>query len=94
MRGFGLAAILFCVHATGRPVVSLNPGLGEPPESVDRDSPSATVQGFLRAAHTGHYALAAHYLWLNHLPIASQAAEGARLARRLRYVIDRKLYLA
>jgi len=93
VRGFGLAAILFCIHATGRPVVPLNPGLGEPPESVDRDSPSATVQGFLQAAHTGHYPLAAHYLWLNHLPKASQAAEGARLARRLRYVIDRKLYL-
>jgi small-conductance mechanosensitive channel len=93
VRGFGLAAILFCVHAVARPVASLNAGLGEPPESVDRDSPSATVQGFLSAAHAGHYLLAAHYLWLNHLPKSSQAMEGARLARRLRYVIDRKLYI-
>jgi len=60
---------------------------------VVRKTPAATVQGFLSAAHAGHYPLAAHYLWLNHLPMAVQATEGARLARRLRYVIDRKLYL-
>jgi small-conductance mechanosensitive channel len=66
--------------------------LGDPLESVDRSTPQDTVEGFLRAAHAGHYAVAAHYLWLNHIPKQNQAREGARLARRLRFVLDRKLF--
>jgi small-conductance mechanosensitive channel len=73
--------------------LALNPGLPPPPESVDRSTPLATVQGFLRAAHAEQYTTAAHYLSLNHIPKAQQATEGARLARRLRFVIDRKLFL-
>lgn len=72
--------------------LALNAGLGEPPESVDRDTPLTTLQGFLRAAHAGHYDVAAHYLLLNSIPKDLQRSEGARLARRLRFVIDRTLY--
>jgi len=89
VRGFCLAAIFTLASSVGRADVALNPGLGEPPESVDRETPAAAVQGFLRAAHAGHYLLAAHYLWLNPLPNEVQATEAARRARRLRYVIDR-----
>lgn len=71
----------------------VNAGLGDPPDTVDRDTPSASINGFLNAAHTGHYDLAAHYLYLDHVPRDQQAAEGPRLARRLRYVIDRKLWI-
>ncbi len=72
---------------------ALNAGLPAPPESVDRSTPLATVQGFLRAAHAEQYEIAAHYLYLNHVPREEQLGEGARLARRLRFVIDRKLFL-
>ena len=89
VRGFRLAAIFALASSVGRGDVALNPGLGEPPESVVRETPAAAVQGFLRAAHAGHYLLAAHYLWPNPLPNEVQATEAARLARRLRYVIDR-----
>ena len=72
---------------------ALNDGLGPPPGDVDRSSPLATVQGFQTASHHADYALAAHYLSLDHIPKADQPKEGARLARRLRFVLDRKLVL-
>jgi small-conductance mechanosensitive channel len=58
---------------------------------VDRQTPHAAVQGFLSAAHRGDYALAAHYLDLDFLPRAQQAERGFQLARRLKFVLDRKL---
>jgi small-conductance mechanosensitive channel len=76
---------------TSLPAWALNAGLGIPPPTVDRQSPQATVEGFLRAAHAGDYALAAHYLDLDFLPGAKQARKGAQLARRLKFVLDRKL---
>ena len=75
------------------PARALNDGLGEPPSDVDRTSPLATVQGFQTAAHKGDYAIAAHYLALDWLPKDRQKSEGARLARRLRFVMDRTLLL-
>jgi small-conductance mechanosensitive channel len=75
------------------PAHALNDGLGEVPPDVDRSSPLATVQGFLTAAHHGDYEDAAHYLALDWLPRDKQKVEGPRLARRLRFVLDRKLFL-
>jgi small-conductance mechanosensitive channel len=70
--------------------LGFNAGLGEPPADLDRSSPYATVVGFLSEARGGHLALAAQDLWLDGLPVAQQAAEGARLAGRLRFVLDRE----
>jgi small-conductance mechanosensitive channel len=75
------------------PAAALNSGLGQPPPEVDRQTPHATVQGFLSAAHRGNYALAAHYLDLDFLPRAEQSERGLQLARRLKFVLDRKLAL-
>ena len=86
-----IAIAFLCLQAPG--ALALNAGLGDPPDSVTRDTPLAAVEGFMRAAHAERYGEAAHYLWLNHIPKALQNSEGARLARRLRFVIDRKLYL-
>jgi small-conductance mechanosensitive channel len=87
----GIVLAAFCAWSGSAP--ALNAGLSPPTDPVERDTPIAAVQGFLQAAHAGRYELAAHYLWLNHVPKSDQTAEGARLARRLRFVIDRKLYL-
>ncbi|SET27209.1 mechanosensitive ion channel family protein [Stigmatella erecta] len=73
------------------PAWALNAGLGAPPPTVDRLTPQATVKGFLAEAHAGNYAVAAHYLDLDYLPRDKQAAAGAQLARRLKFVLDRKL---
>jgi small-conductance mechanosensitive channel len=73
---------------------ALNTGLGEPPASVDRQTPYATGKGFSDAVHRGDYELAAHYLDLDYLPPDQQKAEGARLARQLKFVLDHQLPLA
>jgi small-conductance mechanosensitive channel len=75
------------------PAHALNDGLGALPPEVDRSSPLATVQGFQTAAHHSDYELAAFYLALDWLPRDKQKTEGPRLARRLRFVLDRKLFL-
>ena len=75
------------------PARALDDGLGEVPPEVDRSSPLATVQGFQAAAHQGDYPLAAYYLALDWVPREKQKTEGPRLARRLRFVLDRTLFL-
>lgn len=75
------------------PAWALNAGLGAPPPTLDRQTPHATVQGFIEAAHKGDYARAAHYLDLDFIPRAEQVGRGAQLARRLKFVLDRKLPL-
>ncbi len=83
--GFVCAGLLFGGAAFG-----FNSGLREPPPGLDRSSPFATVQGFLNEARAGRFADAAQDLWLDELPPEQQASEGARLARRLRFVLDRQ----
>jgi small-conductance mechanosensitive channel len=51
------------------------------------------VQGFLDAAYDGNYAQASNYLFLEHLPKDEQGKKGPKLARRLRFVLDRKLWI-
>jgi small-conductance mechanosensitive channel len=83
---------LFCALVLASlPAWALNSGLGAPPPTVDRLSPQATVGGFLEAAHAADYVRAAHYLDLDFLPRNEQAEKGPQLARRLKFVLDRKL---
>ncbi len=73
------------------PAWALNAGLGAPPPTLDRQTPHATVQGFIESSHRGDYARAAHYLDLDFIPRTEQVERGAQLARRLKFVLDRKL---
>ncbi|MET0406672.1 MAG: mechanosensitive ion channel family protein [Cystobacter sp.] len=68
-----------------------NAGLGDPPSSVNRQTPYAAGNGFSDAVHRGDYALAAHYLDLDFIPPAEQKEKGARLARQFKFVLDHKL---
>jgi small-conductance mechanosensitive channel len=68
---------------------AFNDGLGEPPKDFDRSSPFASVRSFLAETRDGHFGAAASALWLDDLPREEQPAEGARLARRLRFVLER-----
>ncbi len=87
------AILAFCcaLFLASLPAWALNTGLGAPPPTVDRQAPVATVHGFMDAAHAGDYKRAAHYLDLDFLPRSEQAERGAQLARRLKFVLDRKL---
>ncbi len=73
----------------GDEVERLNPGLGEPPPSVQRGNPRATVVGFLCHAKGGDFVASAHYLDLGDYPTHEQAEVGRRLARRLMLVLLR-----
>lgn len=90
MLGRWTVVAIFLLSPTAR---GGNAGPGEIPPEIDRSTPAATIRGFLNAAHDGEYELAARYLYLEHLPEKEQAQEGPRLARRLRFIIDRKLWL-
>jgi len=92
MRSLALT-LLAGLMVLGAPARALDDGLGNVPADVDRSSPLATAQGFMTAAHHGDYELAAYYLALDWVPRERQKAEGPRLARRLRFVLDRKLFL-
>jgi small-conductance mechanosensitive channel len=87
-RAFSAVCVLVLASL---PAWALNAGLGSPPPTVDRQTPHSTVQGFLEASHSGNYGRAAHYLDLDFLPRSEQPERGAQLARRLKFVLDRKL---
>lgn len=88
---FRAGTVLCLAVLLSLPAWALNAGLGAVPPTVDRETPHATVKGFLEAAHRGDYARAAHYLDLDFIPRAEQAEKGPQLARRLKFVLDRKL---
>lgn len=71
----------------------LNPGLGTPPDRINRETPRATMASFLRAAEDEDWEAAAHLLDLGELPVDRQAELGPRLAHQLYDVIDRKVVL-
>lgn len=83
--------VICLVALVSLPVWALNAGLGAPPPVLDRTTPHSAVVGFLEASHKGDYARAAHFLDLDFIPRADQVERGAQLARRLKFVLDRKL---
>lgn len=68
---------------------SLNAGLGEPPEEVERRTPREAVRSFLTLTEQKEYAAAAHLLNLLDLPPEEQAERGAVLAMQLAAVLQR-----
>ncbi len=60
---------------------------------VQRSTPRAAMAGFLEACRAGDYARAAAYLDLSRLTPAARAARGPVLARELRTVLDRTLWV-
>jgi small-conductance mechanosensitive channel len=71
----------------------INPGLGDPPEDVDRRSPRGALRTFMDLAENEDYEAAAHYLDLSQLQADAQGAQGPNLARKLVDAIDRKLWI-
>lgn len=71
----------------------INPGLGAPPEDVDRNSPRSALRTFLDLAEEEDFEAAAHYLNLTQLQSDAQAMQGPELARKLAGAIDRKLWI-
>jgi MscS family membrane protein len=88
--------ILFCIALSAISVAQLLPTqLTAPasgntnqsaPDPLGRDTPSGTVFGFLQAAQSGNYSMAAQYLQLSN---ARRLTQGEDLATKLKLVMDR-----
>ncbi len=87
----GLALVLFSLFVVLPAWAGPQDGLPKAPAYLDRTTPRRTYEGFVAAARSGNYALAAHFLHLGGVPRAEQAAQGAVLAQQLAYVLERKL---
>ena len=59
----------------------------------DDTLPAGAVRSFIDAARDGDYERAAHYLNLSSVPQAERTETGASLARRLKVVLDQKLWI-
>ena len=67
--------------------------LGAPGDPLGRDAPRSSVRGFLTAARNRDYAQAAEYLDLRNLPTEITPAQAQGLARQLKIVLDRVLWI-
>jgi len=59
----------------------------------DRTTPRRAIVGYLAASRAGDYARAAEFLDLSELPAETRATQGPVLARRLKFVLDRFLWI-
>ena len=64
-----------------------------PPDEFNRGNPRSTVQGFLSYAAKGDFKDAAEYLDLRYLPKKLKGVPPEELARKLKIVLDRALWL-
>jgi MscS family membrane protein len=63
------------------------------PPVLDRSTPRGSVQGFLEASRAGDFEAASTYLNLSPVPRAQRATRGPDLARHLKIVLDRTLWV-
>lgn len=66
---------------------------GVPDDPLGRGTPRSSVRGFLSSAKDRNYAQAAEYLDLRNLPPGLTESQGPELARQLRIVLDRTLWI-
>ena len=62
-------------------------------DPLGRDTPRGAMEGYLHASREGDYERATEYLDLRRVPRAERAAQGRRLARDLRIVLDQTLWV-
>lgn len=74
-------------------VPELNTGLGDLPKGLERETPRDAMDNFLRLTSEGDDEAAAHILNLNSIPAAEQPKQGARLARMLAEVMQRRVII-
>ena len=67
--------------------------LGIPDDTLGRGTPRSSVRGYLLSARDRNYVQAAEYLDLRNLPIGMSESQGPALARQLKIVLDRALWI-
>ena len=79
------ASVLSLGQITGlQPATPANNGNG-PTDPLGRGTPSNSVLGFLRAAQSGDYSIAAQYLQMS---AARRQSDGEQMATKLKFVLD------
>jgi len=81
------------VNQVGGSQLSESQAAGVPDDELNRGVPRSSVGGFLAAAHKRDYARAAEYLDLHSLPLGMTESQGPELARQLKIVLDRVLWI-
>lgn len=89
----GLSLGLLVLGTVGLAAADPQPGLDPAPESFDRSTPRRAMSSFLAAERRGDDASARYALELSHLSAAEQRARGETLARQLKQVLDRVLWI-
>jgi len=64
-----------------------------PPDELGRGVPRTCVKGFFKAARERDFEKAAHYLDLRNLPKGKDKTNGPELARHLKFVFDRTVWI-
>lgn len=91
--------LLVLAGALGGPATAQEPAAppeeaSEPaPAPLDRTTPRGAVHGYLLASRDGDYERAASYLNLSPVPRQRRADAGPQLARHLKLVLDRELWV-
>lgn len=91
------AALLALLVVFSGPVVAHaddpQPALEPVPVSFDRSTPQRAMRSYLLAERSGNHTAARYALELSHLSPEQQRSEGTRLARELKRVLDRVLWV-
>lgn len=66
---------------------------GVPDDALGRGTPRSSVRGYLLSATARNYVQAAEYLDLRNLPAGLTESQGPELARQLKIVLDRTLWI-
>ena len=75
------------------PAPPVPPTQAGPIDDLDRGVPRSAVEGYMEAARAHDWERAAEYLDLRNLPRGMDAGEGPQLARQLKIVLDRVLWI-
>ncbi len=81
------------VNQVGGSQLSESQAADVPDDELNRGVPRSSVSGFFAAANKRDYARAAEYLDLHNLPLGMTASQGPELARQLKIVLDRVLWI-
>jgi MscS family membrane protein len=79
-------------QSEGKPEVKKISAIG-PADEYDRGVPRSSVKGYFKATRDGDYELAAQYLDLRNLPRGMKKSQGPELARHLKVVLDRTMWV-
>jgi MscS family membrane protein len=87
------AAQVPAAPAGSEPAAPAAPVPAGPEDPYDRGTPRAAMLGFLESARAGDWQRAAEYLDLRTIPSAARAEQGPELARKLKLVLDRTIWV-